>query len=503
MKEQNSFIQYISVSANHIFKRKCQQKPVYKPVEEVQPYNVIINRSLSNMTMSTLESCSLSDDDDDDEEDDDNDFTPTPSMSSCTLKYANKEEPWRLNPLHFNGDEYFFQDRDEKHQTDDTSNCSISIERDSYGFKRPTQWVKLKHLHQFDTYYQPILDRQQLKWKKMIQNGWPPVDSIKLKRYARQGIPSEFRGEAWLHYSGARSKMEANPELYPALVQTAMQMGENNEYAEIIQRGKYLKIHFEFAWKVLKPLLKDLHRTFPDNLKFACVSQQNSTNTIETESNSKLQSLRRILLAFSLHSPQIGYCQSLNYLAGFFLLFCNTEQEAFWMLVTTVHDYLPENMYDVTMEGANIDQSVLMMLVYEHIPEIWSKISTSSGCFWENHNRKRALPPITLVTNHWFLTMFINILPIETVLRIWDCFFIEGYSIMFQTALTIMKMNSEKIATLEDPIEIFQILQNMPRRLIDCHQFMNNVFSADNSFSNLDAIQIAQRREFVKDQHFT
>lgn len=79
-----------------------------------------------------------------------------------------------------------------------------------------------------------------------------------MKRYARQGIPSEFRGEvsvfigpniqcadanssqAWLHYSGAKSKMEANPELYPALVQTAMQMGENNEHAEIIQRGNYL-----------------------------------------------------------------------------------------------------------------------------------------------------------------------------------------------------------------------------------------------------------------------
>jgi hypothetical protein len=131
---------------------------------------------------------------------------------------------------------------------------------------------------------------------------------------------------------------------------------------------------------------------------------------IETENNSKLQSLRRILLAFSLHSPQIGYCQSLNYLAGFFLLFCKTEQEAFWMLVTTVHEYLPENMYDVTMEGANIDQSVLMMLVYEHIPQVWSKVSL--GCFWEDQHKK-GLPPITLVTNHWFLTMFINILPIE------------------------------------------------------------------------------------------
>ncbi|CAO3616387.1 unnamed protein product [Mucor fragilis] len=431
--------------------------------------------------MSTLETCSLSDDDDD--EDDENDFTPTPSTSSCIIKYANNEEPWRLNQQHFYGDEYFFQDRDEKHQTDGTSTCSVSIERDSYGFKRPTQWVKLKHLHQFDIYYQPILDKQQLKWKKMIQNGWPPVDSIKLKRYARQGIPIEFRGEAWLHYSGARSKMEANPELYLALVQTAMQMGENNEYAEIIQRGKYSMIHFELV-EGSQLSLKDLHRTFPDNLKFACSSHQNSTTTIETESNSKLQSLRRILLAFSLHSPQIGYCQSLNYLAGFFLLFCKTEQEAFWMLVTTVHDFLPENMYDVTMEGANIDQYVLMMLVYEHIPEIWSKVSTSSD-----------------LTNHWFLTMFINILPIETVLRIWDCFFIEGYSILFQTALTIIKMNSEKIATLEDPIEIFQILQNMPRRLIDCHQFMNNVFSAENSYSNIDAIQIAQRREFLKEEH--
>jgi hypothetical protein len=107
---------------------------------------------------------------------------------------------------------------------------------------------------------------------------------------------------------------------------------------------------------------KDLHRTFPDNLKFACDHYTDSEGciSIEPETNTKLQSLRRILLAFSIHSPQIGYCQSLNYLAGFFLLFVDSEEEAFWMLVTTVHDFMPENVYDVTMEGANIDQSVLM-----------------------------------------------------------------------------------------------------------------------------------------------
>lgn len=123
------------------------------------------------------------------------------------------------------------------------------------------------------------------------------------------------------------------------------------------------------------------------------------------ETNRKLASLRRILLAFSIHSPHIGYCQSLNYLAGFFLLFVEKEEEAFWMMVSTVHDYMPKNMYDVTMEGANIDQAVLMMVLQERLPKsIWEKI---------NNNSESGLPPITLVTSHWFLTMFINILPVE------------------------------------------------------------------------------------------
>ncbi|KAI8988904.1 rab-GTPase-TBC domain-containing protein, partial [Pilobolus umbonatus] len=147
-----------------------------------------------------------------------------------------------------------------------------------------------------------------------------------------------------------------------------------------------------------------------------------------------------------------------------------SEEAAFWMLVTTIHDYLPHNMYDTTMEGANIDQSVLMMLVNEHLPDIWNKMSNGK-CFLD-YKISNELPPITLVTNHWFLTLFINILPVETVLRLWDCFFIEGYHIMFKAALTIIKLNQVKILDLQDPIEIFQTLKNMPRRLIDCHKFM-------------------------------
>lgn len=82
---------------------------------------------------------------------------------------------------------------------------------------------------------------------------------------------------------------------------------------------------------------------------------------MDPESNPRLCALRRILLAFSICAPHIGYCQSLNYLAGIFLLVLQDEEAAFWMLVTTVQDFFPEDTYDATMEGAHIDQTMQVL----------------------------------------------------------------------------------------------------------------------------------------------
>lgn len=145
---------------------------------------------------------------------------------------------------------------------------------------------------------------------------------------------------------------------------------------------------------------------------------------MDPETNTMLQALHRVLLAFSIHTPNIGYCQSLNFLAGFFLLVIKeSEEAAFWMFETVVNDYYPDKMFDTTMEGSSVDQMVLMQFVYEKMPGVWNKIG-NKRCFWECTEQSDRLPPITLVTNHWFLTLFINILPVETVLRVWDCVFV-------------------------------------------------------------------------------
>ncbi|KAI8139551.1 rab-GTPase-TBC domain-containing protein [Fennellomyces sp. T-0311] len=367
------------------------------------------------------------------------------------------------------------------HDQDNESMASLldSNKRDYYGFKRPTQWVNVETLYRFDRDYRKILNHQSCKWNQLLTEygGELPPFSSKLKRYARKGVPRHLRGKAWMHYSGAKAKMDAHPNEYKILLEKATEMGKSNPHAEVIYR--------------------DLHRTFPDNTYFSCaVPQPDGTVAMIPESNPRLCALQRVLLAFSVHSPNIGYCQSLNFLAGFFLLSVEDEEEAFWILETTVNDIYPENMFDDSMDGSAIDQTVLMQLVYEKMPAVWNKLS-NKRCFWEC---VQDLPPVTLVTNHWFLTLFLNILPIETVARVWDCVFVEGYKVLFRVALAIIKLSEESICAAEDPTDALQLLQNIPKRLLDCHEFMQYVFSKSGISNDLTYRDIESRRSMFRNR---
>lgn len=43
--------------------------------------------------------------------------------------------------------------------------------------------------------------------------------------------------QAWLHYSGAKAKMDQNKAVYYDLVQRAENLGSENENLDIIERG--------------------------------------------------------------------------------------------------------------------------------------------------------------------------------------------------------------------------------------------------------------------------
>ena len=96
---------------------------------------------------------------------------------------------------------------------------------------------------------------------------------------------------------------------------------------------------------------KDLLRTFPGNEKMG-----------GKEGTEGIDSLRRILTAYSLRNPLVGYCQSMNFLVATLLLFCE-EREAFWILATLIEDKLSADFYSLTMLGLQTD-----LLVFDRCP---------------------------------------------------------------------------------------------------------------------------------------
>lgn len=366
--------------------------------------------------------------------------------------------------------------------------------RDRYGFRKKTQHVPLDKYEAWAGPYAEHLARRRKKWVALMKdNGLSsnnpeqfPPKSDKVKRFVRKGIPPDWRGAAWFWYAGGPTILEKHPGVYDDLVRRAAagQVSETDD--EIIER--------------------DLNRTFPDNIKFKpdppplAPGEIRNSQRVEPETP-MLKALRRVLQAFAIYNPKIGYCQSLNFLAGLLLLFM-PEEKAFWMLNTITRVYLP-GTHELNLEGANVDLGVLMTSIKDMMPSIWAKIGGELDGSSLPHSTLR-LPPITLCTTAWFMSCFIGTLPIETTLRVWDAFFYEGSKTLFRIALTIFKVGEQEIKAVNDPMEIFQVVQTIPRRLVDCNHIMDTCYKRRNGFGHLSQDTIekgrAERRKGYADE---
>lgn len=358
--------------------------------------------------------------------------------------------------------------------------------RDRYGFRKATQHVTLENYEAWNNTYTEYLARRRKKWVVLMkENGLHtdhpirfPAKSAKVKRFVRKGIPPDWRGEAWFYYAGGPAMIAKHPGMYQQLVTKAQSGGLSQTDNEAIER--------------------DLNRTFPDNIKFKPdpPSQPNGlvADAAAPPETRKVKSLRRVLRAFAVYNPKIGYCQSLNFLAGLLLLFMS-EEKSFWMLNIITRVYLP-GTHDVNLEGANVDLGVLMISIKESMPAIWAKIGGELDGSADNGRRSMMrLPPITLCVTAWFMSCFIGTLPIETTLRVWDSFFYEGSKTIFRIAMAIFKVGEAEIRAVNDPMEIFQVVQTIPRRLINANALMEACFKRRNGFGHLSQDTIESRRQ--------
>ena len=346
---------------------------------------------------------------------------------------------------------------------------------DQYGFRKASRDVSLEDYDAWWAEYAPFQRRRTAKWISLLHDhGLParrptqfPPRSAKIQRFIRKGVPPAWRGAVWFHYAGGPEFLWAHPGRYAELV---------------LQSGTAA-----LAATDREAIERDLHRTFPDNVWFKPDGAPPSSGPFppgagEPPSDAaaetpRLSALRRVLCAFALDHPRIGYCQSLNFIAGLLLLFL-PEEKAFWMLHIVTTQYLP-GTHDLSLEGANVDVWVLMLALKDAAPAVWAAIggdeAPAPGASVEKSGASAAQlkpPPVSLCTTAWFMSLFIGTLPPEAVLRVWDVLFYEGAKTLFRVALAVFRLGAPQLRRVQDPVEAFPVVQALPRRILDARALL-------------------------------
>lgn len=70
------------------------------------------------------------------------------------------------------------------------------------------------------------------------------------------------------------------------------------------------------------------------------------------------------------------------------------------------------------------------------------------------------------------MCLYVNVLPLNTVLKVWDLIFLEGNSILFNIAFAIFALAEEKILKLNDFSQILIFLNKFPSTLNNPNQLI-------------------------------
>lgn len=165
------------------------------------------------------------------------------------------------------------------------------------------------------------------------------------------------------------------------------------------------------------------------------------------------------------------------------------------------------------MRGLISDINVLRELLDERAPEL------------SRHLDKLCMP-FAVITTKWFICMFAEVLPIETVLRVWDCLFLEGskvtqsilqyYStfsnfscifriltqILFRVSITLFLQNKSAILECDDINDLANLFRVIVKdsRVTNCHEFIETIFRTPGTLKRSEIERIRNKSRSPNDR---
>eukprot|EP00939_MAST-03C_sp_MAST-3C-sp1_P003141 g3141.t1 len=126
----------------------------------------------------------------------------------------------------------------------------------------------------------------------------------------------------------------------------------------------------------------------------------------------RCDALQRILRAYAVRNPDVGYVQGMNILVAAFFAAGMGEIESFWMLAVLVEQWMP-SYFDGGLLGVRVDMDIVLHLVHAHMPRLARRIEhLGLDC--------------SIFLTSMFVTLLRNNLDDAHASRVWDVMFLLG-----------------------------------------------------------------------------
>ncbi|XP_064397410.1 USP6 N-terminal-like protein [Halichondria panicea] len=283
------------------------------------------------------------------------------------------------------------------------------------------------------------LERERaIKWATMVSQ-WDRYNySSTLHRRVNKGIPNSVRGSVWRHVLDIENLRQDG--IYEAMKELGRRTSPD-----------------------LRQIDLDVLRTFRNHIMY------------RERYGIKQQALFHVLVGYSMYNPSLGYCQGMSSIAAVLLMYLN-EEDAFWALVALIGNK------KYAMHGLLIPGLPKLLAYCDYhadmrkrlLPKLDGLPKLLAYCDYHADMRKRLLPKLDRHLNKyhvnaseysaaWFVKLYLDALPFQLVLRIWDALFFQGESVLAAMSLVVLKMNTRQfLREREDGIRIS--LQELSRQ---------------------------------------
>lgn len=280
------------------------------------------------------------------------------------------------------------------------------------------------------------------KWTDMLQR-WDFIQRSRkdrLKSRVRKGIPDCLRSKVWYDLSGA----EETKLTYPG-----------NYYETLLARTGVEDVE--------EQIRRDLARTFPNHILFRKPDGQDR--------------LFRVLKAYAELDPDVGYIQGMSFITAILLTYMS-EENAFWVLVKVIQRDGMRDFYLPGMPRAHLAFYQVEELIKAHVPDVYSHFQSINMTAF-------------LYCPAWFMTICTHQFPVESVVRIMDCFLSEGLKVVYRVTLAVLKIGRKRLVGT-DLTRALALMRTLPEE-IPTDKLMKRAFKFRLSRKTLDALEAKHR----------